>query len=1194
MPFLLGVDLGTNSIGWALIDDLSKKIVDCGVRIFPEGVNRDNKGKEESKNATRRIKRQVRRQLFRRKYRKLLLAKYLMQHGMFPSIPNVSKSIQDLQLGNELKSFFHINPYECRSKAYLGEKLSLYELGRIFYHFAQRRGYKESIKDDSADTGVLYEGSAKDGKIGIIETSQKIEQYGTLGNYLYNEDPHEKRWRNRYTTRKMYTEEFEKVWAQQNKFYPSILTDEMKQKIGDATEGFLFFQRPLKPQKHLIADCTFESGKKRISDSTIAFELRRMHEFINSIRVDGLPLLTEQRAVLKELMQSKEKFEFSTIAQKLKINPTRFNYEHDKNVIGTKSISSLRKIFSPKIWDNKTLQEQEDILSIKHFAEDKAKTLDYLKNKHQLSDKQADQFIKFRPSKGYSSLSYKATLNILPFLEKGFIYNEAVLLGGIFNALGKEKWNSLSPSKINYIETNAIEIYHNMGADHFNIIKDWLQSECNLTEKQLQKLYHHSQLVSHGDGQSTNLPLPEETRNPVVQQALYELRKVVNTIIEVYGKPDQIRMELSRELKSSIEERDKLRLRQYENERENDEIKRELTDHDLPHTNAYIIKLKLYREVQKRAGKVACPYTGNAISFAQLWNGEVDVELILPYSISLDDSLANKTLCFRYMNTRKGNKTPYNFFLSEFGQERWEEIKKQAYSLLPYLKWLRFIDEKPHTLEEFENRKLNDSRYISKVAKGYLEYICKDVSVTQGEVTAKLRHYWGLDNILNPCIRTEGIEEGEYYAAVDNNDKIIQLEKWQPDTKANKRTEEKLAKLGLVISGNIKKNTFYPYKTRNDHRHHVIDAITIACTKRSYLQNLSTMKGKLTKEEFETRELSFPEPWPGFHRSAETAVSKVLISHKSKHRITSQLSKTVVKNDKIFKVSASSIRGTLHGESVYGKRKDVYGNDAFHIRKPLSQINKRAQVDKIVDPAIKKLVEQAIIKAWQEENAVLFKAYQSEGLLVARGQHWEINNSNKTKYEVPAGAFFDIQRDETGKKIIGISPKVFLPNRNGNPIAIRKVRIKENSSGAVRLKDKINQWVEPGNNFGVLIFDDQSCEWQEKMITFWEAVERKKQNLPVFQLPPEGKSIITTLQINDMFIIGLQDEEVDWKNQVLLGNHLYRVQKLSSYYYTFRKANAATLDFANEEIPIQSFKRWKEKNPIKVKVSILGKIEGIK
>lgn len=1194
MPLILGLDLGTNSIGWALIDESFSKIVDCGVRIFPEGVNRDNLGKEESKNATRRTKRQARRQLFRRKYRKLLLARYLIGKGLFPQIPDLSRKITKLNQPEELRNFFNISPYACRSRAYNGEKLTLMELGRVFYHFAQRRGYKESLKDDAVDSGALYEGVAKDGKTGINETWEKINQYGTLGNYLFQQDPHQKRLRNRYTTRQMYTEEFEKIWEKQKGFYPDILTDEMKQKIGDATEGFLFFQRPLKPQKHLIADCTFEPGKKRSSDSTIAFELRRMYEFINSIRIDGLPLTEDQRAVVKELMSTRDKLAFGKIAEKLKVPVNRFNYEEDKNVVGSKSIFSLRKIFTPKIWDAKPLEEQENILGIKRFAEDKTKTIGYLKNNYCLTDKQAEQFVKFRPSKGYSNLSYKATMNILPFLEKGYIYNEAVLLGGIYNAFGKEKWDELDPKIHDYIETNAIEIYHNMEAEHISIIKGWLGKEYGLTENRLAKLYHHSLVVIRGDGQAAELPMPEDTRNPVVQQSLYELRNLVNAIIEKYGKPDEVRMELSRELKSSIEERNKMRLNQYENERENDEIKRELSDNNLPHTNAYIIKLKLYREVLKRAGKAACPYSGGPIAFHQLWNGEVDVEHIMPYSISLDDSLANKTLCFRQYNMLKGNRTPYQFFYFDHGKEEWEEVKKRAYSLLPYLKWLRFIDEKPHTLEEFENRKLNDTRYISKVAKGYIEFICKKVNVTQGEVTAKLRHYWGLDNILNPCIRVEGIADGEYYAAIDENGKIIQLERWLPDPKANKKTEEKLAKLGLVISGNIKKNTFFPYKSRNDHRHHVIDAITVACTKRGYLQNLSTMKGKMLREEYEKRELGFPEPWLGFHKHVENTIQHVLVSHKSKNRIISRTSKTITQGDKKMKVSGTSIRGTLHGESVYGKRKDVYGNEAFHIRKSLLQVTKRAQVEKIVDPQVKKLVEQAIIKRWQEQNSGIFENYQKEGLLHRKGETWEINTDSKIKYDVPDGAFFRQEKDETGKKIIGIYPKVFLPNRNGEPVAIRKVRIKENSSGAVKLKEEINQWVEPGNNFGVMIYLDQEGNYQEKIISFWEAVERKKQDSPIFQLPAGNQKLVATLQINDMFLLGLQADEINWKDQTQLNRHLFRVQKLSSYYYTFRKNTAATLDFALEEVRIQSFKSWHEKNPIKVKINILGKIEFLK
>ncbi|HED08472.1 MAG TPA: hypothetical protein ENI57_10190, partial [Ignavibacteria bacterium] len=132
MSKILGLDLGTNSIGWSLVDDEKQKIIDSGVRIFPEGVNIE-KGKEFSKNATRREKRQGRKQLFRRKLRKLKLSKELIKHNMFPMVTNVKDELNQLKLNGELKFFFSIDPYKCRAESFNGNKLTLLEIGRIFY-----------------------------------------------------------------------------------------------------------------------------------------------------------------------------------------------------------------------------------------------------------------------------------------------------------------------------------------------------------------------------------------------------------------------------------------------------------------------------------------------------------------------------------------------------------------------------------------------------------------------------------------------------------------------------------------------------------------------------------------------------------------------------------------------------------------------------------------------------------------------------------------------------------------------------------------------------------------------------------------------------------------------------------------------------------------------------------------------------
>ncbi len=551
MSKILGLDLGTNSIGWALVDTNKAVIKGIGVRIFPMGVNLE-KGHEVSKNATRREKRQTRRQTFRRKKRKRYIASVLQNQGMFPDIKNLDKELNKEKLNDDLKYFFAINPYKCRARAYMGEKLSLLEIGRILYQFAQRRGYKESLKGMDTEEGKLYEGKPKEGITGINLTKEKIAEHGTLGNYFYNEDPHKVRIRSRYTTRRMYLDEFEIIWENQKKFYPDILTEDLKQKLGDPEKGLLFYQRPLRSQKHLIGHCTFEPGKPRCPKSAIPFEEFRMYQFINTIKHGEDPLNDEERSIVIELFNSKDKFDFREIKKKLNLEGGTFNYEDDHKVVGNKTINNFRKIFGKKRWDGMNLKEMEDVWHIKLDADDKEWLTNYAKEKWQLDEKATEKFIKLKLIDDYANLSRKAIKSILPFLKKKYLYNEAVLLGGIMNAFGSTVWNEMPDNNRKTIEDTVIAYVGQKSEPGTEIdkIKSFLIRQFKFTDKQLAKLYHHSAAVKEGDV-SEKLPEPENLRNPIVQQALFELKRVVNNIIDEYGKPDEIKIELARDLKSS-------------------------------------------------------------------------------------------------------------------------------------------------------------------------------------------------------------------------------------------------------------------------------------------------------------------------------------------------------------------------------------------------------------------------------------------------------------------------------------------------------------------------------------------------------------------------------------------------------------------------------------------------------------------
>lgn len=1133
MSKILGLDLGTNSIGWALIDDKNNRILDTGVRIFPEGVdNLGDRQNEMSKNSTRRVFRQVRRQIFRRKLRKKILLKTLAKFKMCPLNDEQIKrwyKTGDFPDNKEMHEWLKENPYLLREKA-LKEKVSLTQLGRILYNIAQHRGFlsnSRSAGTDEKEEGTIYDGDKSTGKIGITETLKNIEGT-TLGSYFATVYPEENksyvdglpRIRNRYTTRQMYIDEFEKTWESQAKWHEELSSEKKellggRKKDGYKKDGILFFQRPLRTQKFLIGKCSLEPKKTKCPVSAIPFEKFRAYQFINQIECDGKKLSSNEMSIALQILLNKEKPRFKEIRKKLLTPDGNFNYEDDDTCPGTWTISNLssKKYFGEK-WFNLSEKDQEDTWHVLYNFDDRDKLRDYaIKNWH-FDEEKATKISKFNLMDGYASLSRKAILNILPFLEMGFTYDIAVTLGGIKNAFSEE-WEKLGEKNIDFILTNIPDMVRSeIKGGYIESLKDFLKKEFGLKEEQLGKLYHHSTSIDKIEV-VTKLPVSKEAdkeisnlRNPIVSTALFELRRLVNKILDENGSVNEIKVELARDLKVSKDRRNKIRLEQKRLERQNEETKKRLREHDQVINHENILKYNLWEECQHK-----CPYTGNEISIQQLFSGQVQIEHIFPWSRSLDDSYLNKTLCFAETNTDKGDQTPYEYFIKK-GDALWEEAKERALKLFyttkeypnRYEKFKRFCAERFN--EDFISRQLNDTRFISREAKIYLEKICDNVKVAPGQMTANLRVKWGLNSVLD-----------------SENDE----------------------------------------KTRDDHRHHAIDALIMACFKQSHLQEIA--KWNRYNRTYDLK--NFPLPWESFRLDAEQAISAILVSHKQSNRILTSRSYTVKKDEQKHINKGIAARGSLHEASVYGLRKNKQGELAYHIRKPLQGLTE-ASIPKIVDDKIRTLVYLRL-----QERGISIDSKNGKPL-------------TKTKEE-----------KEQYKK--AFDTPIYLPNRNGDPVPVNKVRIKENIGKAENLKPPLNQYVNPKNNYCVVVYKKTDGTLAEEVLTFWIAAERKKQGDEIIKLPPDGVKIISTLRINDMYLLNLSDTEFESNrtNFQFLSNYLYRVQKLSSKFYEFRHHLAASIE---EDKPpyyhrIQSFGEgktgWLTFNPVKVKITATGKIEKI-
>jgi CRISPR-associated endonuclease Csn1 len=1148
MAKVLGLDLGTNSIGWALIDDTNNKILGIGSRIFPEGVENLGDGNNEiSKNASRTAARGTRRQFFRRRLRKRYLLKKMAENNFCPIATDKIKiwNTKEVFSDEALKKWLKLNPYELRAKA-INEQLTLHELGRVFYHMIQRRGFQSNSRSagsDDNEKSVIFKGDDKIGKIGIRETQEKIENTKTLGAYLNEIQPRElepyqanlERIRNRYTTRKMYIDEFETIWEKQKEYNP-ILTDELKtifggrKKDGYADDGVLFHQRPLRSQKHLVGKCSFEPKKTKCPISAIPFEEFRVYQWVNTVECNGKKLNETEREILAKELFSKEKPNFMALRKAIKKADSafQFNYKDDDKIAGTHTISNLsnNKFFGAK-WFDFTEKEQEDIWHTLYFFEDRDKLKQYAIANWKFNEDKAEKTSKFNLKDGYANLSRKAINNILPFLKLGFTYDIAVVLGGIKNAFGDD-WDKLEESQRSLIIDNMFDIVRQGKKGGFiDGLKEFLKDEFQLTEKQLSKLYHHSASIEVTEILE-KLPLGkvadkeiQSIKNPIVVTALFEIRKLVNEIIEDYGKPDEIKVEMARDLKTSKTRRNEIRREQKLNEAYNDFIVGKLRNRNEIVNHDNILKYKLWIECDN-----TCPYTGEKIGLDKLFSGEVQIEHIMPWSRSLNDSFMNKTLCFANENRAKGNKTPYQFYCEEQGEQKWEEVKTRAlkcfkdktidigrpYKIKSYNKFKQFV--RKDLPEDFISRQLNDTRYISKEAKNYLSKVCENVQVSPGQMTANLRQKWGLNSILN-----------------DDNK-----------------------------------------KSRDDHRHHAIDALVMACSTRSHLQELSKWNRHNRNAELK----DFAMPWTNFLQDADKAINQILVSHKKIDNVLTIRTTKVKKNGEEFKNVGIAARGQLHLDTVYGKRKDVFtGKEAYHVRKSVESLTP-AEIPKIVDRKIHKLVEKRI---------------EELGL--------KINEKDRKP----------IVKSKEEKKLfeqLFIEP-LLLDNKNGDDIPIKKIRIKKNFGNAVSLDVENKQWVDLGKNHHVLIYKDENDDLQEEVVTFWTAVERKKQKEDVIQLPKPvigkaaPKEIVTTLQINDTFLLGIEEADINWEkpNTALLLNHLYRVQKLSSKFYEFRLVSESKID--KNTLPFYTSIRgfgdgktgWQTFNPVKVKITPTGKIEKI-
>ncbi len=878
-------DIGTNSIGWAVFQLNDKQeatsILNAGARIFSDGRDPQSGDplavrRRQARSASRMRDRYLRR-------RKRTLDK-LIGYGLLPEDKTERDKIlletNDKPSGSADKK---TDPYSLRARA-LEEKLPLAYVARALFHIGQRRGFKSNRKADRK--------SNEKGKIavGIEELSGLMHQSHapTLGAYLAKrrEEGHVVRLRANsealtdkayafYPERAMLEDEFHKIWQAQAEYYPDVLTKEREEELFHV----MFFQRPLKEQK--VGFCTLVEGELRLPKSDPLFQQFRLYKEINELAII-LPDLSQRKLTMEErdtlitLMRPAKTKTFAALRKALKIPAGgRFNKETEnrKQVTGDEVYSVFSKPeFFGGDWGKISTEQQREIIDQLENEENPDKLEEWLKNKFpKLSDEQRAEIINANLPDGYGRLGITATSRILEQLKKDVI-----------------------------IEAEAA---HRCGFDHSLANRDW---------KGLDELPRYQEVLERhivpGTGDKNDIYDIYKGRltNPTVHIGLNQVRRLTNRLIKAYGKPQQIVVELARDLPLSQEQK-----REYNktNKDNTDAAKRrseklgEIGKRD----NGYNrLLLKLWEELDENPENRVSIYSGKPISISMLFSGEVEIDHILPFSSTLDDSYANKILCLREENRLKSNFAPADV---RKWQDHYNEILERA-KILPKNKQWRFAlgaMDKFEKNDEFLARQLTDTQYLAKLAREYFDSLYPGEELNSEGDFKKVQHVWAIPGKLTELLRRN----------------------WG---------------LNSLLAAEGDESANHP-KNRKDHRHHAIDAVVIGVTTRPLLKRIATAAGRFEGEDFENfvkKAVSEILPWENFRNDAKDVVDKIIISHKQDHGTISRAG---------YAQGKGKTAGQLHNETAYGltDEKDDKGNKVVVTRENFLSLESK-DIPTIRDP----------------------------------------------------------------------------------------------------------------------------------------------------------------------------------------------------------------------------------------------------
>lgn len=886
--FVLGLDLGTASIGWSLAQVLPNgdgSVIGAGVRSFEEPVEPKSR---EPKNAARRTQRGMRRNTFRRSLRRKLLRDLLTERGMLPQTPEAE--------ADWLKT---TDPYELRSKA-TTHQLTPQEFGRVLLHLVQRRGFLSNRKaktpgltgDPEIDQLIELDEAAElenaktakvdktdeDGVVlkAIGELKKELGEAPSLGFFFAQQIKLRNKVRGRHTLRTMFEDEFNLIWSKQAEYKPQLFSDSLKLQVHQA----IFFQRPLRVQTHLISKCRLEPAKNAVPKTHYLAQQFRIWQTLSDIELTEIGTWQKRKLTLEEKAKA-----FATLNATGKMTWPAFRkllgLPDAKKVLishqGRKGLENFVGNFTEALmlrvigddWLTWEEEKKDLLMEVLFYSHDERVKLKRLKGDLGLTATKSYQLAKEELPRAIGAYSAKALKKLIAEMKKGLDHTQARTAAGYTQIWEKEA----------------------------------------------------------GEADKLNLNDIPEIRNPGVKKIVHETRKVVNAIIREYGKPDVIRVELGRDVAQNDEERLAIQKGQKRDEQRNAEAREKFKEFH-PGSEPSRWDLKKYRLFVECKG--ICPYTGRTIELKDLWTKSWEIEHIIPYSISLDDSMSNLTLCPGEVNAAKGQRLPIEYFGEN--TEEWNQAQQRVWqwSCGGYKK-KKFGWTRESIKDDFLERQLNDTRYAARLVKDYLGTLGVKVQSTAGRHTAILRKHWGLHTILNP--------EG---------------------------------------------------KMRDDHRHHAVDALVVALTSPSLVKKIADLARK--GGGLEHADWTAPAPWPKLRQQAEKAIAEIIVSHEPTRRIRGALHEETgygFKPDRGF-TTRKALASMTPGEAsrIIDKKLRArmeehlaqYGGDpkkAFTSSDALQVVDKNGVIYE---------VKRALIKAQKQNESSYMQT--SRGSFPAGANHW--------------------------------------------------------------------------------------------------------------------------------------------------------------------------------------------------------------